>query len=444
MGRSRRRKLPQDPVTVTIDALSHDGRGVAHLDGKAVFIQGALPGETVSFRYTRVQKKFDEGEAVEIIDRSSVRVEPPCQHFGLCGGCSLQHLSSEAQIEAKQQALLDAFQRIGKVSPGTVLPPLSGRSTLGYRRKARLGAKYVLKKEKVLVGFRERGAPYVADLSRCEVLHPKVGHLIDPLSQLIESLSIKERVPQIEMAMGDDQCILIFRLLGEITAEDRKKLLQFGQDHDIAIYTQTGGPETVTPLNGDQVELIYALPEYDLSIHFLPNDFTQVNSELNRLMLDRALALLALIPEDRVLDLFCGLGNFTLPMARKAAEVVGVEGESGLVARARENAQHNGITNTRFYTANLYESIQKEPWLREQFDKVLLDPPRSGAAEVLEHLPKIGAKRLVYVSCYPGTLARDAGELVHRYGYELVSAGVMDMFPHTAHVESIALFEKRK
>jgi 23S rRNA (uracil1939-C5)-methyltransferase len=444
MGRSRRRKLPQDPVTVTIDALSHDGRGVAHLDGKAVFIQGALPGETVSFRYTRVQKKFDEGEAVEIIDRSSVRVEPPCQHFGLCGGCSLQHLSSEAQIEAKQQALLDAFQRIGKVSPGTVLPPLSGRSTLGYRRKARLGAKYVLKKEKVLVGFRERGAPYVADLTRCEVLHPKVGHLIDPLSQLIESLSIKERVPQIEMAMGDDQCILIFRLLGEITAEDRKKLLQFGQDHDIAIYTQTGGPETVTPLNGEQVELIYALPEYDLSIHFLPNDFTQVNSELNRLMLDRALALLALTPEDRVLDLFCGLGNFTLPMARKAAEVVGVEGESGLVARARENAQRNGITNTRFYTANLYESIQKEPWLREQFDKVLLDPPRSGAAEVLEHLPKIGAKRLVYVSCYPGTLARDAGELVHRYGYELVSAGVMDMFPHTAHVESIALFEKRK
>jgi 23S rRNA (uracil1939-C5)-methyltransferase len=246
------------------------------------------------------------------------------------------------------------------------------------------------------------------------------------------------------MAMGDDQCILIFRLLSEITNEDRKKLLQFGQDHDIAIYTQTGGPETVTPLNGEPVELIYALPRYDLSIHFLPNDFTQVNSELNQLMLDRALALLALSPEDRVLDLFCGLGNFTLPIARTAAEVVGVEGDSGLVARARENAQRNGVTNTRFFTANLYESIQKEPWLREQFDKVLLDPPRSGAAEVLEHLPKLGAKRLVYVSCYPGTLARDAGELVHRYGYELVSAGVMDMFPHTAHVESIALFEKRK
>ncbi|TVO70512.1 23S rRNA (uracil(1939)-C(5))-methyltransferase RlmD [Sedimenticola selenatireducens] len=444
MGRSRRRKLPQDPVTVTIDALSHDGRGVAHIDGKAVFIHGALPGETVSFRYTRVQKKFDEGEAVEIIDRSSVRVEPPCQHFGLCGGCSLQHLSSEAQIEAKQQALLDAFQRIGKVTPGSILSPLTSGSTLGYRRKARLGAKYVLKKEKVLVGFRERGTPYVADLTRCEVLHPKVGQLIGPLSELIESLSIKERVPQIEMAMGDDQCILIFRLLSEITNEDCKKLLQFGQDHDIAIYTQTGGPETVTPLNGEPVELIYALPRYDLSIHFLPNDFTQVNSELNQLMLDRALALLALSPEDRVLDLFCGLGNFTLPMARTAAEVVGVEGDSGLVARARENAQRNGVTNTRFFTANLYESIQKEPWLREQFDKVLLDPPRSGAAEVLEHLPKLGAKRLVYVSCYPGTLARDAGELVHRYGYELVSAGVMDMFPHTAHVESIALFEKRK
>ncbi|MDF1529747.1 MAG: 23S rRNA (uracil(1939)-C(5))-methyltransferase RlmD [Sedimenticola sp.] len=444
MGRSRKRKLPQELVKTTIDALSHDGRGVAHIEGKAVFIHGALPGESVSFRYTRTQKKFDEGEVVEVYERSSVRVEPECDHFGLCGGCSLQHLATEAQIEAKQQALLDAFQRIGKVTPKNILPALTCNSSFGYRRKARLGAKYVFKKGKVLVGFRERGAPYVADLSLCKVLHPKVGELIEPLSQLIESLTIKERVPQIEMAMGDTQCVLIFRLLSAPDENDEQKLLAFGEKHDIAIYTQLAGPDSVTPLNGNPVDLIYELPAYDLCMHFLPNDFTQVNSELNRLMIDHALTLLDIEAEDRVLDLYCGLGNFTLPMARKAGEVVGVEGDSGLVARARENAQRNAITNSRFFTANLYESLEKEPWLLEQFDKVLLDPPRSGSIEILEHLPKLGARRIVYVSCYPGTLARDAGELVHRYGYELISAGVMDMFPHTAHVESIALFEKRK
>ena len=444
MGRSRRRKLPQDPVTVTIDTLSHDGRGVAHIDGKAVFIHGALPGETVSFKYTRVQKKFDEGAVQEVHERSSVRVDPPCEHFGLCGGCSLQHLAPEAQIESKQQAMLDAFQRIGKVSPGSILPPLTTGSTLGYRRKARLGAKFVIKKGKVLVGFRERGSPYVADLSRCEVLHPKVGHLIEALTGLIASLTIKERIPQIEMSMGDTECVLIFRILSPLDNQDKERLLNFGSDHAIAIYTQSGGPETVAPLNGETVDLSYELPAYDLTMHFLPNDFTQVNSDLNRLMLDRALQLLTIEPEDHVLDLFCGLGNFTLPMARKAAEVVGVEGEPGLVARARGNAERNGISNTRFFTANLYDSLQKEPWMRETFEKVLLDPPRSGAMEVLEHLPKLGARRIVYVSCYPGTLARDAGELVHKYGYELISAGVMDMFPHTAHVESIALFEKRR
>ncbi|MCW8944189.1 MAG: 23S rRNA (uracil(1939)-C(5))-methyltransferase RlmD [Sedimenticola sp.] len=444
MGRSRRRKLPQDPVTITIDALSHDGRGVAHIDGKAVFIHGALPGETVSFKYTRVQKKFDEGEVLEVHERSSVRVDPHCEHFGLCGGCSLQHMSAEAQVESKQQALLDAFQRIGKVTPGSVLPPLINSNTFGYRRKARLGAKFVIKKGKVLVGFRERGSPYVADLTRCEVLHPKVGHLIEPLAALIESLSIKEQVPQIEMAMGDTQCVLIFRVLSLPDKNDEQLLLKFGEAHAIAIYTQSGGPDTVSPLSGEAADLTYELPAYDLAMHFLPNDFTQVNSDLNRLMIAHALELLAIESDDHVLDLFCGLGNFTLPMARSAAGVVGVEGESGLVARARENAERNGIGNTRYFTANLYDSLEKEPWMREKFEKVLLDPPRSGAMEVLEHLPKLGAKRIVYVSCYPGTLARDAGELVHKHGYELISAGVMDMFPHTAHVESIALFEKRK
>lgn len=442
MGRSRRRKLPQDPVRADIDALSHDGRGVTHIDGKAVFIHGALPGESVNFRYTRVQKKFDEGEAVDIISASPDRVVPKCPHFGLCGGCSLQHQSTNAQILSKQAALMDAFQRIGKVKPETLLPPLTSSDTFGYRRKARLGVKYVAKKGKVLVGFRERGSPFVADLSECHILHPRVGQLILPLSELIESLSIKERVPQIEVAMGDDQCVLVFRILESLSADDERALLAFGAEQDIAIYTQSGGPDSVTPLNGEPIGLQYALPAHELNIHFLPNDFTQVNSALNRQMIDRALDLLALEPDHRVLDLFCGLGNFTLPIARRVAEVVGVEGDAGLVARARENARRNGIANSRYYTANLYDSLQKEPWLREQFDKALLDPPRSGAAEVLEQLPRLGIKRIVYVSCYPGTLARDAGELVNRHGYRLVSAGVMDMFPHTAHVESIALFEK--
>jgi 23S rRNA (uracil1939-C5)-methyltransferase len=442
MGRSRRRKLPQDPVVTGIDALSHDGRGVAHIDGKAVFIHGALPGETVSFRYTRVQKKFDEGEALEILSASPDRVVPPCPHFAVCGGCSLQHQSPSAQIQAKQTALMDAFQRIGKVEPARLLAPLVGSDAFGYRRKARLGVKYVAKKGKVLVGFRERGSPYVADLSECPILHPRVGRLLTPLSELIGSLSIKERVPQIELAMGDTRCVLVFRILEPLSAADEQALLAFGREREIDVYTQTGGPDTVVPLSGEPADLQYTLPDYDLHIHFLPNDFTQVNSDLNRLMIGHALELLAAAPEDRVLDLFCGLGNFTLPIARGVAEVVGVEGDAGLVARARDNARRNGIENSRYYTADLYDSLQKEPWLRERFDKVLLDPPRSGAAEVLEHLPRLGVKRMVYVSCYPGTLARDAGELVNRHGYRLVAAGVMDMFPHTAHVESIALFEK--
>lgn len=442
MGRSRRRRLPQEPVTATIDTLSHDGRGVAHIDGKAVFIHGALPGETVNFRYTRMQKKFDEGAVTDVISASPDRVAPGCPHFGLCGGCSLQHQSTQAQILSKQTALLDAFQRIGKVEPETLLPPLASSDSFGYRRKARLGVKYVAKKGKVLVGFRERGSPFVADLSECHILDPRVGRLILPLSELIGSLSIRERVPQIEVAMGDEQCVLVFRILEPLSTSDGQALLEFGRERDVAIYTQSGGPESVTPLSGEPADLQYALPAHGLNIHFLPNDFTQVNSALNREMIDRALDLLALAPEDRVLDLFCGLGNFTLPIARNVTEVVGVEGDGGLVARARENARRNGINNSRYYTANLYDSLQKEPWLRERFDKALLDPPRSGAIEVLEHLPRLGVKRIVYVSCYPGTLARDAGELVNRHGYRLVSAGVMDMFPHTAHVESIALFEK--
>jgi 23S rRNA (uracil1939-C5)-methyltransferase len=431
-----------DPVAATIESLSHDGRGVAHIEDKAVFIHGALPGEEVLFTYSARRRNFDEGVVQQVIQASPDRVEPGCPHFGVCGGCSLQHMDGNAQIGSKQQVLLDAFQRIGEVEPEELLPPLCSPNAWGYRRKARLGVKYVPKKGKVLVGFRERGSSFLTDLSRCDVLHPKVGQLITPLSDLIGSFSIRDRVPQIEMAMGDSTCVLVFRIMEPLSEQDRGKLLAFGAEHGVSIYIQPGGPETVQPLDGTAVSLNYALPEFHLEIQFLPTDFTQVNSELNRLMVQQAVEMLAPTQEDRVLDLFCGVGNFTLPLARRSGEVVGVEGDSALVARARDNARLNGIGNARYFTTNLYESLEKEPWMVESFHKALLDPPRSGALEVLEHLPKLGVERMVYVSCYPGTLARDAGELVKRHGYRLVSAGVMDMFPHTAHVESIALFER--
>jgi 23S rRNA (uracil1939-C5)-methyltransferase len=440
--RRRKNRLPTEPVEAVIESLTHDSKGVAHIDGKATFIHGSLPGEQVLFVYTGRWRKYDEGRVVEVLQASPERVEPQCSQFGICGGCSLQHQAHQAQIETKQQAMLDALKHIGKVTPGNVLTPLLGEPHWGYRRKARLGVRHVPKKGGALVGFRERGSSKIADIECCHVLHPRVGELLPALRQLIDSLSMRDQVPQIEMAMGDEACVLIFRLLAPASSEDLAKLQAFGPAHRVEIYLQEGGPETIRPLNGVGAELTYDLPEFDLSFHFLPSDFTQVNSDINRQMVHRAVEMLELSAQDRVLDLFCGLGNFTLPLARRAGSVTGVEGDAGLVARARENAARNSISNTDFYTANLYEKLEQEPWLNQRFDKILLDPPRSGAQEVLAHLPKLGARRIVYVSCYPGTLARDADILVHELGYRLLSAGVMDMFPHTAHVESIALFEK--
>ncbi len=442
MSRSRRRKkLPVEPVAATIESLNHDGRGVTHIEGKAVFIHGALPGEEVMFTYTRKSRKFDEGQVVEVIKPSPERVEPACPHFGICGGCSLQHQESQAQLRHKQQILMDALKHIGKVQPAEIIPPLALDDHWGYRRKARIGVKYVAKKGRVLVGFRERGSSFIADLSSCRVLHPKVSELITPLSALIDGFSIRDKLPQIEMAMGDECCVLIFRMLEPPSEEDLVRLRDFGRQHDIHIYLQEGGPESVRPLSGTAADLTYALPEFGVDFHFLPTDFTQVNSGINRLMVHRAVEMLALKPDDQVLELFCGLGNFTLPLAQRAAAVVAVEGDAGLITRARENAQRSGIENATFYTANLFEPLIHHPWLKQTFNKALLDPPRTGAIEVLEHLPKLGVQQILYISCYPGTLARDAGELVHTHGYRLKSAGVMDMFPHTAHVESIALFE---
>lgn len=426
-----------------IESSSHDGRGVARIDGKATFVHGALPGERVRLRVVRRHRNFDDAETELVLTPSPERVEPACDRFGVCGGCSLQHLAPAAQIASKQQALLDALRHIGHLEPAQVFAPIVGPTVWGYRRKARLGVKYVARKGKVLVGFRERGSSFVTDTQRCPVLHPRVGETLGTLATLVGGLDIRERVPQIEVAMGDEACILVFRALSPPSARDVDRLRSFGAGHGVAVYLQEGGLDSIRPLEDAGVQLTYALPEHDLELAFEPGDFTQVNFEVNRLMVARAVDLLRPQAHERVLDLFCGLGNFTLALARSAAEVVGVEGEAGLVARARANATRNGVGNARFHIANLYGALDAEPWLRERFAAALLDPPRTGAIEILPLLPRLGVERLVYVSCYPGTLARDAAELVQRHGYRLVGAGAMDMFPHTAHVESIAVLERR-
>ena len=438
--RTRKKRLPEPVSRVIIESLGHDGRGVTHLDGKAVFIDGALPGEVVSFEYLTSRRKFDEGRITGVIEASPDRVEPKCPHFGLCGGCSLQHMEPGAQIKAKQQVLLDNLKHIGKLVPEEVLPPLTG-PVWGYRTKGRLGVKDVIKKGRVLVGFREKRSPYVADLSRCEVLHPSVGEKFRALSELIEQLGVRARIPQIEIAVAGTTTALVFRHLDPLSEADTEKMQQFARDHQFQVYLQPGGPDSVQPLWPEQHTLSYRLSAQDIEIRFRPTDFTQINTAINEQMIARVLELLALDKADSVLDLFCGLGNFTLPMARLAGSVVGVEGEAGLINRARENALLNGIGNATFHTANLAEDHIETSWVGGGYNKVLLDPPRSGAAEVLDVLGNIGPQRIVYVSCHPGSLARDAGTLVNDKGYRLLSAGVMDMFPHTAHVESIAFFE---
>ncbi len=437
----KRKPLPQVLVEVEIEGLTHEGRGLAHFDGKAIFVDNALPGERVRLRYTKVQRRYDEGLAVEILRASPERVEPRCPHFGVCGGCSLQHQEPGAQIRMKQETLADVFTRLGHVAPETWLPPLVA-GHWGYRRKARLGVRHVIKKGRTLVGFRERGTPYLADLTRCEVLHPAVGERLQVLAETVGRLSIRDQVPQIEMAVGEVPCVLIFRVMAPPSATDLGVLQVLSEDHGFHIYLQQGGPDTIRPLPGQGIELHYDLPRHGLRLAFEPTDFTQVNLELNRLMVDQALDLLDPQPDEQVLDLFCGLGNFTLPLARRAAAVLGVEADGGLIARAVANAQRNGITNARFETADLYGDLTDAPWLRGRYHKVLLDPPRSGALEVLDWLPRLGVQRICYVSCYPSTLARDADRLVNGLGYRLLNAGVMDMFPHTAHVESMAVFER--
>lgn len=426
-------------VEAEITALTLEGKGVARVDGKTVFIDGALPEEKVAFRYTSYKANYDEGRVETVLTASPHRVEPQCQHFAICGGCSWQHISLEAQIRYKQQILLDNLQHIGKVQPETVFEPLTADGW-AYRRKARLGARWVRKKQQALVGFREKTGGLIAEISRCEVLHPLVGERITALQQLVTSMEARETLPQIEVAIGDEEvAALVVRHMEPLSAGDTEKLLNFAREFKFELYLQPAGPQTVHKVYGSG-DLFYAHPSFDTRVQFAPLDFIQVNQALNRKMVIRALELLELKSTDTVLDLFCGLGNFTLPLARHAAQVIGVEGDAAMVERARAAAQANGIQNTDYYACNLMaDDLSKEPWLKRSYDRILLDPPRAGAKELIPHLAKLKAERIVYVSCDPATLARDAGELVNQ-GYKLVGAGVMDMFPHTAHVESIAVF----
>jgi 23S rRNA (uracil1939-C5)-methyltransferase len=436
----RRLKPAAAPETAAIVSLDHDGRGVARIDGKIVFVPGALPGETVLLRRHRRRRRHDEAELLEVLQPAPDRVVARCRHFGHCGGCSLQHLSHESQLAAKGRIVADELARIGGVEPERWLPPLSG-PVWAYRRRARLGCKFVDRKGRALVGFRERGSPYIAELQRCEILSAPVGGLIDKLAALVGTFEIRRRVAQIEVAVADEATALVLRVLDDPPETDLARLRAFAAAESVEIYLQRGGLETVTPLSPPATPLRYALPGLPAGIEFAATDFIQVNGELNRAMIARAIELLEPRAGDRLLDLFCGLGNFSLPLAGHVMAVTGVEGDAALVARAVRNADRNGVANARFYAANLTLPSADAAWAQQAWILVLIDPPRAGAREILPVATASRPRRIVYVSCHPGTLARDAGILVGQHGYRLKAAGIMDMFPHTSHVEAIALFE---
>ncbi|MDQ1315761.1 MAG: rRNA (uracil1939-C5)-methyltransferase [Pseudomonadota bacterium] len=426
---------------VDILSLDHEGHGVARIDNKVTFVDGALASERAEIAVYRKHAKYNSANAVAILKASAQRAEPRCKYFGRCGGCSMQHLEPSAQVAAKQRVLEENLARIGKVKPDIILSALHGPSW-AYRTRARLSARWVDKKGGGLVGFREKRSSFIADMSSCEVLTPNVSALIQPLRELINELSNAARIPQIEVAVGEHVTVLVFRLLEPWSDDDADKVRAFAERHRVQVWEQAKGPDTVLPFwPRIAPELSYSLPEFGLVMPFKPTDFTQVNVAINRALVSRAMRLLNPQPGERIGDLFCGLGNFTLPIARSGAEVIGIEGSAELVARARANARHNHLPNARFGVDNLFEMTPEKFAALGHFDKLLVDPPRSGAIEVVKSLPESGAPhRIVYVSCDPATLARDAEVLVHVKGYRLEAAGVANMFPHTAHVESIALF----
>jgi 23S rRNA (uracil1939-C5)-methyltransferase len=437
-GAERRARAAMAPEEAQVEGLTHEGEGVVH-SGKTAFVAGALPGERIRFQRTRRHRQHDDAELLEVLQASPARVVPRCPHFGVCGGCVLQHLSPAAQLAAKEEELRDALARVARAAPARWLSPLAGPQW-GYRRRARLGAKFVRQKATVVVGFRERAAPFIAQLRACDVLAPPAGELIAPLSRLLTELSIRERVPQIEVAVATNGTAFVLRVLAAPSAEDEARLAAFAAEHGVRMYLQPGGLGSVRLLGCAGEPLNYRLARFHLEMQFAPTDFIQVNAAVNEALVERAVELLELTRAARVLDLYCGLGNFSLPLARHAAQVVGVEGDAALVARARGNAGHNGLANAEFHVADLATAPDASvSWLRHSYTHVLLDPPRTGAREVLAAVARIAPQRLLYISCHPGSLARDLGVLVHNHGFTLAAAGVVDMFPHTAHVESLAL-----
>ena len=426
-----------------IESLDHEARGITRQDGKAIFVDGALPGETVEYASFRKKSKFELANLVSVIKASNARVVPRCPHFGICGGCAMQHMEHLAQIAAKQRVLEDSLWHIGRVRPETILPPIQGEPW-GYRHRARLGVRNIPTQGGVVIGFHEWRSSYIADIKTCAILPPHVSALLMPLRELVAALSIAERLPQIELAVGEHCTALVLRILEGLTAADEQLLRDFADRHGIVFYLQPKGPDTAFrfyPQGGPR--LSYGLPEFDLEFEFKPTDFTQVNHAVNRVLVRRALRLLDPQPGERIADMFCGLGNFTLPIARSGASVVGVEGSAGLVARGRESAVANGLADrVEFGVANLFECTEQSLAALGRFDKMLIDPPREGAMELVRAIGHDVPRRIVYVSCNPGTLARDAAVLVAEKGYRFVSAGAVNMFPHTAHVESIAVFER--
>lgn len=435
----RRRTLPTEPVEATVEDLTHEGNGVARVNGKTVFIPGVLPGESVQFIYTERKRNYDTGKLVQITQPSNDRVTPACQHFDICGGCNLQHLTPEKQIDFKQKILLDNLQRIGHVKPRELMPPISGK-IWGYRRKARLGVKYVLKKERLLIGFRERASHYLADILSCETLDTRVGHALPEIIAMLQTLSCYQNIPQIEVAIGDEQVALVIRHMQPFTTADIQQLTAISQKTGWHLYQQPGGLDTIKPIWPTDSQLSYRVDHDSIELQFLPSDFIQVNRDVNLAMIEAAVTALDLNSDTHVLELFSGLGNFSLPIARRAKQVVAVEGEIGLVERARANAQRNQISNIQHFVADLAGTCQGLSWTLPDYDRWFLDPPRTGAIEILTLLLKSPPARIVYVSCNPSTLARDADLLVNQHDYSLMQVGMLDMFPHTAHVEALAVF----
>lgn len=435
--------------TVTIESIDVEGKGIARIDGKTVFINDVLPNEVVTIEIVKRKPTFDKGRLVEILQKSPERVTPECPNFGLCGGCSLQHIEFEAQVRNKQKVLLDNLKHIGKVNTEAVLPPLLGKP-FRYRHRARMSIRHVAKKGGVLVGFHEKGSSFVADMQECLNLPKHISDLIPILRNTMGQLSIYNKVPQVEVAVGDNVSVLLFRVMEPLSDNDEVIIKNFADTYSTAeyplqIWLQPKGPDSCYPFYPlDAPKLSYSLPKFNLDMPYYPTEFTQVNPTLNQEMVALAMDLLDPKPDEAIADFFCGIGNFTLPIAISAKSVLGVEGSQQLVARALENAVHNKLENkTTYKMANLFKIDQQ--WLQDlgKMDKWLIDPPRDGAAELIQSItPEIAPNRIVYVSCNPATLARDAATLVNIHNYRLTQAGVMNMFPQTSHVESIAVFEK--